>query len=204
MKRKHVLRGTRFSLPKPRVSCVAAAEVLSSHVFGCAKSASRCPSPGWVTVAVSGMAGSLVVCDEDCRRWLAFAVAFVQMHSSLSGAGQQLAHPTPHIATINWSPPFPHRPHTFTVPTQGGRYNDLILREDQLLAKAHRLRAKKKDKAELDPFAPEYGEDTWHKVGSWRGGACRYGRHEVGGEGGVCREGRHKVGSWRGGRDGRP
>lgn len=48
---------------------------------------------------------------------------------------------------------------------QGGRYNDLILREDQLLAKAHRLRAKKKDKAELDPFAPEYGEDTWHQVG---------------------------------------
>ncbi len=47
---------------------------------------------------------------------------------------------------------------------QGGRYNDLILREDQLLAKAHRLRARKKDKAELDPFAPEYGEDTWHQV----------------------------------------
>jgi hypothetical protein len=43
----------------------------------------------------------------------------------------------------------------------------LILREDQLLAKAHRLRAKKKDKEELDPFAPEYGEDTWHQVG-WR------------------------------------
>ena len=53
--------------------------------------------------------------------------------------------------------------------TQGGRYNDLILREDQLLAKAHRLRARKKDKAELDPFAPEYGEDTWHQVGGWGG-----------------------------------
>lgn len=48
---------------------------------------------------------------------------------------------------------------------QGGRHRDLILREDQLLAKAHRLRARKKEKEELDPFAPEYGEDTWHKVG---------------------------------------
>lgn len=49
---------------------------------------------------------------------------------------------------------------------QGGRHRDLILREDQLLAKAHRLR-QKKEKAELDPFAPEYGDDTWHQVGAW-------------------------------------
>ena len=51
----------------------------------------------------------------------------------------------------------------FLATPQGGRHRDLILREDQLLAKAHRLR-KKKEKAELDPFAPEYGEDTWHQV----------------------------------------
>ncbi|KAL4854488.1 RNA-binding protein NOB1 [Chlorella vulgaris] len=54
---------------------------------------------------------------------------------------------------------------------KGGRYNDLILREDQLLAKAHRLRAKKKDKEELDPFAPEYGEDTWHQAAGMHYGA---------------------------------
>ncbi|KAL4438664.1 hypothetical protein ABPG77_006268 [Micractinium sp. CCAP 211/92] len=53
----------------------------------------------------------------------------------------------------------------FSLPKpKGGRHRDLILREDQLLAKAHRLRARKKEKEELDPFAPEYGEDTWHKA----------------------------------------
>lgn len=53
----------------------------------------------------------------------------------------------------------------FSLPKpKGGRHSDLILREDQLLAKAHRLRARKKEKEELDPFAPEYGEDTWHKA----------------------------------------
>ncbi|PSC73917.1 RNA-binding NOB1 [Micractinium conductrix] len=52
----------------------------------------------------------------------------------------------------------------FSLPKpRGGRHRDLILREDQLLAKAHRLR-KKKEKEELDPFAPEYGQDTWHQA----------------------------------------
>lgn len=60
----------------------------------------------------------------------------------------------------------------FSLPKpKGGRHHDLILREDQLLAKAHRLRAKKKEKEELDPFAPEYGEDTWHKAAGMHHGS---------------------------------
>jgi hypothetical protein len=47
---------------------------------------------------------------------------------------------------------------------QGGRFNDVILREDQLLAKMHRLRKKKSAQEELDPFAPEYTDETWHQV----------------------------------------
>ncbi|GAB4823751.1 hypothetical protein N2152v2_010797 [Parachlorella kessleri] len=53
----------------------------------------------------------------------------------------------------------------FSLPKpKGGRYNDVILREDQLLAKMHRLRKKKGAQEELDPFAPEYTDETWHQV----------------------------------------
>ena len=58
---------------------------------------------------------------------------------------------------------------------QGGRAHDVILREDQLLAKAHRLRKKKGGQEELDPFAPEYTDETWHTFqagGAAEGGAC--------------------------------
>jgi RNA-binding protein NOB1 len=48
---------------------------------------------------------------------------------------------------------------------KGGRNHDPILREDQLLTKKHLLRSKKASKAaELDPFAPEYTDETWHQV----------------------------------------
>lgn len=48
---------------------------------------------------------------------------------------------------------------------KGGRNRDPILREDQLLTKKHLLRSKKASKAaELDPFAPEYTDETWHQV----------------------------------------
>lgn len=49
---------------------------------------------------------------------------------------------------------------------KGGRNPDPILREDQLLTKKHLLRAKKAaaKAAELDPFAPEYTDETWHQV----------------------------------------
>jgi len=51
---------------------------------------------------------------------------------------------------------------------RAGRAAEPILREDQLLTKKHLLRAKKAAAAknELDPFAPEYSEDTWHQVGA--------------------------------------
>eukprot|EP00890_Picochlorum_soloecismus_P003789 jgi/Picsp_1/4410/NSC_01916-R1_nin one binding protein len=49
---------------------------------------------------------------------------------------------------------------------RGGKNPDPILREDQLLTKKHLLRAKKAaaKAAELDPFAPEYTDETWHQV----------------------------------------
>jgi RNA-binding protein NOB1 len=51
---------------------------------------------------------------------------------------------------------------------RGGRSRELILREDQLLSKQHLLRAQRKKEAQaaaaLDPFAPEYGEETWHQA----------------------------------------
>jgi RNA-binding protein NOB1 len=50
---------------------------------------------------------------------------------------------------------------------KGGRAADIILAEDQLIAKAHLLRARAKAEAArtgaVDPFAPEYGEGTWHQ-----------------------------------------
>eukprot|EP00887_Chlorella_sp_A99_P000508 scaffold17.g508.t1 len=54
----------------------------------------------------------------------------------------------------------------FALPKpKGGRAPDVILREDQLLAKAHRLRRKKAAAQELDPFAPEYGQsDAWFQA----------------------------------------
>lgn len=54
---------------------------------------------------------------------------------------------------------------------KGGRNRDPILREDQLLTKKHLLRSKKASKAaELDPFAPEYTDETWHQVAAVAGG----------------------------------
>ena len=51
---------------------------------------------------------------------------------------------------------------------KGGRARELILREDQLMSKQHLLRAQRKKeeaiKASLDPFAPEYGDETWHQA----------------------------------------
>ena len=57
----------------------------------------------------------------------------------------------------------------FSLPKpRGGRARDPILREDQLLTKKHLMRAAKAAEAknELDPFAPEYNDDTWtnHQV----------------------------------------
>lgn len=48
-----------------------------------------------------------------------------------------------------------------------------ILREDVLLARqAGNRRGGNKPQAagELDPFAPEYGTETWHQAGGGRGG----------------------------------
>ena len=47
---------------------------------------------------------------------------------------------------------------------QGGRAQNPILREDELLQKLKPRRNKPKADAEgnLDPFAPEYSQDTWH------------------------------------------
>ncbi|KAI8111419.1 hypothetical protein M9435_003920 [Picochlorum sp. BPE23] len=54
---------------------------------------------------------------------------------------------------------------------KGGRNHDPILREDQLLTKKHLLRSKKASKnAQLDPFAPEYTDETWHQVAAVAGG----------------------------------
>lgn len=54
---------------------------------------------------------------------------------------------------------------------KGGRNPDPILREDQLLTKKHLLRSRKASKAaELDPFAPEYTDETWHQVAAVAGG----------------------------------
>lgn len=49
---------------------------------------------------------------------------------------------------------------------KGGRRQDLILREDVLLQRTEkaRRRAQRKAAAEVDPFAAEYGEDTWHQA----------------------------------------
>lgn len=63
----------------------------------------------------------------------------------------------------------------FSIPKpKGGRSNDVILREDQLLTKKHLLRARRAaqraESQQPDPFAPEYGEDTWHQAASLPGG----------------------------------
>ncbi len=45
---------------------------------------------------------------------------------------------------------------------QGGKNKkDPILREDVLLQRVPQLRAKKKESG--DPFAPEFGVETWHQ-----------------------------------------
>ena len=119
VKRKHILRGTRFSLPKPRVSGVV--EVGAGLGAGLALQ------------GAAALVAAATVAPRQCSLPLLRALCWLMF---------------PLLAT-----------------PQGGRHRDLILREDQLLAKAHRLR-KKKEKAELDPFAPEYGEDTWHQVSS--------------------------------------
>ena len=50
---------------------------------------------------------------------------------------------------------------------KGGRNYGPITREDELLTKKHLLRAKKAaSKAQLDAFAPEYTDETWHQVGA--------------------------------------
>jgi RNA-binding protein NOB1 len=64
----------------------------------------------------------------------------------------------------------------FSLPRpRGGRAADVILAEDQLLAKSHLLRAQKKalEGAGLDPFAPEYSADTWHQAAALPGGGAR-------------------------------
>ena len=56
----------------------------------------------------------------------------------------------------------------FSLPKpKGGRNYGPITREDELLTKKHLLRAKKSSaKAQLDPFAPEFTDETWHQVGA--------------------------------------
>ena len=51
----------------------------------------------------------------------------------------------------------------FSLPKpKGGRNYGPIMREDELLTKKHLLRAKKAGaKAQLDPFAPEFTDETW-------------------------------------------
>lgn len=56
-----------------------------------------------------------------------------------------------------------------SVHLQGGRASNPILREDQMLKKVRR-RNKQAEAAAHDPFAPEFGNDTWHIGGKTQAG----------------------------------
>lgn len=145
VKNKHILRGTKFSLPKPKVRCLGRPrDALGTH---CGHAHPQL-----------GLPASLPARLEEPAGWPGRLSQSPMAMRSCLPASTHTCPPQPCAGTP--APP--------AECAQGGRRSNPVLREDELLAKAHLLRARARAEAKLaagvDAFAPEYTDETWHET----------------------------------------